>query len=119
MILLIRVLIIGSFSLAGDRLFSQDTARPRNSSRPVEQPIYRPTPTQSQSQPAPAIRSASSLNRPAAPQAPSTPNTFRPAPKPNNPNQPSSFVRPEPTYHNLSFNGPSNDRSATDRNYDA
>src|SRR5512141_3393663 len=28
MILLIRVLIIGSFSLAGDRLFSQDTARP-------------------------------------------------------------------------------------------
>jgi hypothetical protein len=119
MILLIRVLIIGSFSLAGDRLFSQDTARPRNSSRPVEQPIYRPTPTQSQSQPAPAIRSASSLNRPAAPQAPSTPNTFRPAPKPNNPNQPSSFVRPEPTYHNLSFNGPSNDRSSGDRNYDA
>src|SRR5512135_2559536 len=87
MILLIRVLIIGSFSLAGDRLFSQDTARPRNSSRPVEQPMYRPTPAQSQSQP--AIRSASSLNRPAAPQAPSTPNTFRPAPKPNNPNQPS------------------------------
>jgi hypothetical protein len=116
MILLIRVLIIGSFSLAGDRLFSQDTARPRNSSRPVEQPMYRPTPAQPQQ---PAIRSASSLNRPAAPQAPSTPNTFRPAPKPNNPNQPSSFVRPEPTYHNLSFNGPSNDRSSGDRNYDA
>jgi|WetSurMetagenome_2_1015567.scaffolds.fasta_scaffold84715_2 hypothetical protein len=118
MILLIRVLIIGSFSLAGDRLFSQDSARARNSSRPVEQPIYRPTPAQSQSQ-QPAIRSASSLNRPSAPQAPSTPNTFRPAPKPNNPNQPSSFVRPEPTYHNLSFNGPSNDRSNGDRNYDA
>src|SRR5512139_2420065 len=50
MILLIRVLIIGSFSLAGDRLFSQDTARPRNGSRPVEQPMYRPAPTQSQSQ---------------------------------------------------------------------
>jgi hypothetical protein len=117
MILLIRVLIIGSFSLAGDRLFSQDTARPRNTSRPVEQPVYRPSPTQSQ----PAIRSASSLNRPAAPQTPSTPNTFRPAPKPNNPNQPSSFARPEPTYHNLSFYGPSNDRSNSgDRsNYDA
>ena len=118
MILLIRVLIIGSFSLAGDRLFSQDTARPRNSSRPVEQqPIYRPAPTQSQQ---PAIRSASSLNRPVAPQTPSTPNTFHPAPKQNNTNQPSSFVRPEPTYHNLSFNGPSNnDRSNSDRNYDA
>jgi hypothetical protein len=116
MILLIRVLIIGSFSLAGDRLFSQDSARTRSNARPVEQPIYRPTQTQSQQ---PAIRSASSLNRPAAPQTPSTPNTFRPAPKPNNPNQPSSFVRPEPTYHNLSFNGPSNDRSSGDRNYDA
>ena len=118
MILLIRVLIIGSFSLAGDRLFSMDHARPRNNPRPVEQPAptYRPAQTQSQ----PIIRSASSLNRPAVPQSPpSTPNTFRPAPKPNNPNQPSSFVRPEPTYHNLSFNGPSNDRSNGDRNYDA
>ena len=118
MILLIRVLIIGSFSLAGDRLFSIDHARPRNNSRPVEQPAptYRPAQTQSQ----PIIRSASSLNRPAVPQSPpSTPNTFRPAPKPNNPNQPSSFVRPEPTYHNLSFNNPSNDRSNGDRNYDA
>ena len=118
MILLIRVLIIGSFSLAGDRLFSMDHARPRNNARPVEQPAptYRPAQTQSQ----PIIRSASSLNRPAVPQSPpSTPNTFRPAPKPNNPNQPSSFVRPEPTYHNLSFNSPSNDRSNGDRNYDA
>jgi hypothetical protein len=115
MILLIRVLIIGSFSLAGDRLFSMDHSRSRSHSRPVEQPVYRPTPAQSQQ---PAIRSASSLNRPAAPQTPATPNTFRPTPKPNNTNQPSSFVRPEPTYHNLSFNGPSNDRSSNDRNYD-
>jgi hypothetical protein len=119
MILLIRVLIIGSFSLAGDRLFSMDHARPRNNPRPVEQPSYRPTPIQSQSQP--VIRSASSLNRPTPPPSTSSsPNTFRPAPKPNNTNQPSSFVRPEPTYHNLSFNGPtSNDRSSGDRNYDA
>jgi hypothetical protein len=117
MILLIRVLIIGSFSLAGDRLFTIDHARPHNNARPVEQPVYRPAPTQSQQ---PVIRSASSLNRPPAPQTPpSTPNTFRPAPKPNNTNQPSSFVRPEPTYHNLSFNSPTNDRSNGDRNYDA
>lgn len=119
MILLIRVLIIGTFSMAGDRLYTTDTAkRSYNNSRPVEQPSYRPTaPTQSQ----PALRSASSLNRPTNVQnTPPSTNTFRPAPKPNNnPNQPSSFNRPDPTYHNLSFNGPSNDRSGSDRSYDA
>ena len=119
MILLIRVLIIGTFSLAGDRLYSMESKRSYNSARPVEQPSYRPSvPTQSQ----PVIRSASSLNRPNnVPSAPPSSNTFRPAPKPGNPNQPSSFTRPEPTYHNLSFNGPSpsNDRSGSDRPYDA
>lgn len=117
MILLIRVLIIGTFSLAGDRLFTTSEARAQNSARRVEQPSYRPSPPPSQ----PAIRSAASLNRPSSTPAPGTPpgsNTFRPAPKPNN-NQSSSFVRPEPTYHNLSFNGPSNDRSNNDRPYDA
>ena len=117
MILLIRVLIIGTFSLAGDRLYTTDQKRSYNSSRPVEQPSYRPSiPTQSQA----ALRSASSLSRPAnVPTAPpSTSNTFRPAPKTSN-NQPSSFVRPEPTYHNISFNGPGNDRSGSDRSYDA
>jgi hypothetical protein len=119
MILLIRVLIIGTFSMAGDRLYTTDAKRSYNSPRPVEQPSYRPsTPAQAQ----PAIRSASSLNRPT--NVPSTPpgnNTFRPAPKSGSGNnQPSSFVRPEPTYHNLSFNGPSNnDRSGSDRSYDA
>jgi hypothetical protein len=113
MILLVRVLIIGTFSLAGDRLFStaSDSRRPYNSPRPVEQPSYRPAATQQQ----PAIRSAASLNRPV--QNTNTPNTFRPAPKPAN--QQTSFVRQEPTYHNLSFNGPSNDRSGSDRSYDA
>ena len=112
MILLVRVLIIGTFSLAGDRLFttSSDSRRPYNNSRPVEQPSYRPAAATQQQ---PAIRSAASLNRPAQ----NTPNTFRPAPKPAN--QQTSFVRQEPTYHNLSFNGPSNDRSGSDRSYDA
>ena len=113
MILLVRVLIIGTFSLSGDRLFTtaSDSRRPYNSPRPVEQPSYRPAATQQQ----PAIRSAASLNRPV--QNTNTPNTFRPAPKPAN--QQTSFVRQEPTYHNLSFNGPSNDRSGSDRSYDA
>ena len=114
MILLVRVLIIGTFSLSGDRLFTtaSDSRRPYNSPRPVEQPSYRPAATQQQ----PAIRSAASLNRPV--QNTNTPNTFRPAPKPAN--QQTSFVRQEPTYHNLSFNAPSNnDRSGSDRSYDA
>jgi hypothetical protein len=110
MILLVRVLIIGTFSLAGDRLFTtaSDTRRPYNSPRPAEQPSYRPAAAQQ-----PALRPASSLNRPVQ----NTSNTFRPAPKPAN--QQTSFVRQEPTYHNLSFNGPSNDRSGSDRSYDA
>ncbi|HKX55876.1 MAG TPA: hypothetical protein VJN01_07240, partial [Xanthomonadales bacterium] len=42
MILLIRVLIIGTFSLAGDRLFTTDERRSYNSPRPVQQQTYRP-----------------------------------------------------------------------------
>lgn len=112
MVLLIRVLIIGSFSLAGDRLFSTESQRHYNRPRSMgEQPTYRPVSQQ------PAIRSAASLNRPAQN---TSSNTFRPAPKQNN-NQQTSFVRPEPTYHNVSFNGngQSNDRSGNDRSYDA
>jgi len=105
MILLIRVLIIGTFSLAGDRLFTTDERRGYNNPRPSQQQTYRPV-----SQP--IIRSASSLNQPTAQNT-----TFRPAPK--SPQQ-TSFVRQEPTYHNL--HGQSNDRSASsssnDRSYD-
>lgn len=113
MILLIRVLIIGTFSLAGDRLFT--TSSERRSSyntqpRPAQQQSYRSVPEQQ-----PVARSASSYNRPTPQQ--SAPNTFRPAPKPAS--QQTTFVRPEPTYHNV-FNGPnkSNDRSAADRSLD-
>jgi hypothetical protein len=105
MILLIRVLIIGTFSLAGDRLFTTAERRGYNNSRPLQQQTYRPV-----SQP--IMRSASSLNQPTAQNT-----TFRPAPK--SPQQ-TSFVRQEPTYHNL--HGQSNDRSASsssnDRSYD-
>jgi hypothetical protein len=108
MILLIRILLIGTFSIAGDRLFTTGERRAYNNDpRPVQQ-SYRPAQAQ------PAVRSASSLNRPVVQ---NTPNTFRPAPKPST--QQTSFVRPEPTYHNLSFNGQSSDRSGSDRSYDA
>jgi hypothetical protein len=108
MILLVRVLIIGTFSIAGDRLFTTADQRTYNAPRPAQESSYRPV-----SQNA-AIRSASSLNRPATQ---NSPNTFRPAPKP--PTQQTSFVRQEPTYHNLSHNGPSNNTSGSDRSYDA
>lgn len=107
MILLVRVLIIGTFSIAGDRLFTTGEQHAHNSPRPAQQSSYRPVSQQ------PAVRSASSLNRP-APQ--NSTSTFRPAPKP--PAQQASFVRQEPTYHNLSYNGPSNNQSG-DRSYDA
>ena len=102
MVLLIRVLIIGTFSLAGDRMFTTSDQRTYNNyPKPAQQQTYRPS-----SQP--VLRPASTLNRPVqtTPSMQAQPNTFRPAPKP--PVQQTSFVRPEPTYHNLS--GQNNDR---------
>ena len=94
MILLIRVLLIGTFSIAGDRLFSTDERRAyTNAPKPAAQSNYRP---------------ASSINRPV--QTPSS-GTFRPAAKPTHQ---ASFSRPEPTYHNLSYG-----QSEGDRAYDA
>jgi hypothetical protein len=100
MILLIRVLIIGTFSLAGDRLFTTDERRAYNNPQPAQHQTYRPANQ-------PVLRPASSLNRPVPTQSMQTQNTFRPAPK--QPVQQTSFMRQEPTYHNLS--GQNNDRS--------
>ncbi|MBN2118162.1 MAG: hypothetical protein JW730_16425 [Anaerolineales bacterium] len=103
MILLVRVLIIGTFSLAGDRLFTTDTRRSYNSPRPAQQSSYTPQSS---------LRPASSLSRPAQSNA----ATFRPAPKTNTPHQ-TSFTRPEPTYHNLY--GQNNNERTSDRSYGA
>jgi hypothetical protein len=85
MVWLIRVLIIGTFSLAGDRLFSQDNRRPSSAARPASRPQT--------SRATASLRPASSLPRPA--------NSYtRPAPKPQG-----SYSRPEPTYQNMSFSG--------------
>jgi len=90
MVWLIRVLIIGTFSLAGDRLFSQDNQRSRNYSRPA--PRRQPQTSRATA----SLRPASSLPRPV--------NSYtRPAPKP----QSSYNTRPEPTYQNMSFSGQS------------
>jgi len=94
MVWLIRVLIIGTFSLAGDRLFSQDNRRVSSTTR-------RPAPRRPQPQTSRAtasLRPASSLPRPT--------NSYRPAPKPQN-----SYQRPEPTYQNMSFVGRNQNQS--------
>ena len=110
MILLIRVLIIGTFSIAGDRLFSmQDNRAYHNNPRPVQQQTYRPINQQSQA----GLRPASSLNRPVQTtmQAQGI-NTFRPvSPAPKPPMQQTSFTRPEPTYHPYNNAQQNNDRS--------
>jgi hypothetical protein len=90
MVWLIRVLIIGTFSLAGDNLFSTAEMRgyQNQSHRAMPSQAYRPSTGQ-----ASALRPASSLPRPAS-------QTYHPAPKPAS--QP-TYNRPEPTYHNMSF----------------
>jgi hypothetical protein len=95
MVLLIRVLIIGTFSLAGDRLFTTGEQRYRTNSRPLNQAVNQS-----------GLRPASSLNRPV------TSGSFRPSPKPV---QQTSFNRSEPTYHNASFS----ERSQGNERYNA
>ena len=98
MIWLIRVLLIGTFSLAGDRLFT--TAETRAYAQRSVQVDQRPR--QAYNQPAvnqplnqPVLRPASSLPRP--PNAYN--NSYRPAPKTVTPSTQASFIPPEPTYH--------------------
>jgi hypothetical protein len=91
MVWLIRVLIIGTFSVAGERLFSQVDTRDNQSARP--RPVLQP---------------ASQLN---SNRRPAVNNPFRPAPKARP--EPTYAARPEPTYHNLSMNA----RSAREAEY--
>jgi hypothetical protein len=85
MVWLIRVLIIGTFSVAGDNLFST-AERQAYTNRPGAQ-------SSSAGVAASMLRPASSLPRPVS-------QSYHPAPKPINQ---ATFNRPEPTYHNLSF----------------
>ena len=89
MVFLIRVLIIGTFSVAGERLFSQSDHRVSRASRSNN---LRPAPTRA---PSPTRSLAQSTGGP---------STFRPSPK--NFSQPASMSsRPEPTYHPMSMSG--------------
>lgn len=82
MVWLIRILIIGTFSVAGDRLFSQDNHPERSQSRTSKRQPVRPL--------------NSRRTTPAA--------SFRPAPK--------SRARVEPTYHSVSMKSNQNSLKA-------
>ncbi len=133
MVWLVRVLIIGTFSLAGDRLFTTDEQRPTQYKSQYQQPqqTQRPynapqpqsrtsTPGyQTQQRPVnqpvnqPILRPASQINRPVN----SSAGSFRPAPKPaTSAPQQSSFIPPEPTYHPVSYTARSSESSS---HYDA
>jgi len=99
MVWLIRVLIIGSFSVAGDRLFSQ--ADKRQMVRPRAQPRVA---IEQQS-----MRSLGTGRAQASRSIPSPTPAFRPAPK-TPLSQESVFTRPEPTYHPLGMSAASNER---------
>ncbi len=81
MVWLIRVLIIGTFSVAGERLFSQGDSQTMT--------------TRS------LARSSASLGTPRTRPSISTP--FRPVPKTARAEGTGTYGRPEPTYHNLSM----------------
>jgi len=103
MVWLIRVLIIGSFSVAGERLFSQ--ADKRTIARPRTQPRIA-----LESQP---VRSLGT-GRAVSPRAASPANSsFRPAPK-TPVQQDSIFNRPEPTYHPVGMNAASNEKAGVE-----
>ena len=124
MVWLVRLLLIGTFSLAGDRLFTTAQShqsqnqyqqpRPTYNNNPQPRPAYQSQPQRPANQPSnqPIFRPASQINRPVNPSS----SNFRPAPKPVS-SQQSSFIPPEPTYHPVSYEARNSDNG--DRRFDA
>ena len=101
MVWLIRVLIIGTFSVAGDRLFTQAedglTRSQFSSSRRVRSLNNGGT-----------LKKKSAVSSLSSARAPS----YRPSPKPPpNPNPDPKYTHPEPTYHPVSMSARPNGRS--------
>ena len=96
MVWLIRILIIGTFSVAGDRLFSQGERRPRSRSSVVQNALSRTS------------NGIRPLNQPAM-------AGFRPAPK-NLAQSGQGPNCPEPTYRPISMNGSSSNNYPQHRN---
>jgi hypothetical protein len=107
MVWLSRVLIIGTISVAGDRLFSQADVQTRRQTNTAKK--------RSVSQPKPFGSRLSKLRRnvSTAPHS-STQSSYRPAPKPEPTYEPDYGVQ-EPTYHPVSFSGNQNRQGNTTR----
>ena len=88
---LIRVLIIGTFSVAGDRLFSQDSQYNNNN-------------ISSRSQ------SKRTNGAPIQARKPATRSAYKPMPQPDQ-----SYSRPEPTYHPLSMSASGRNKGSSSR----
>jgi hypothetical protein len=99
MVWLIRVLIIGTFSVAGDKLFSTAEGSFRG------QHSYRASGSQGLANQPAAMRAASSLPRPISP-------AYRPTPKPASP---PAYETAEPTYQAVPFEASSSEASGTRR----
>jgi hypothetical protein len=110
MVWLSRVLIIGTISVAGDRLFSQaDLRLPGRMRRGNTQSRSK---TKTRSQPKPFGGHTSPIRRGVS--AAPTNAAYRPAPKPE-PNYESDYGVQEPTYHPVSFSGNQNRQRNTTR----
>lgn len=145
MVWLVRILIIGTFSLAGDRLFTTDEQRPtqykpqyqpqqqtqRQYNAPQPRPSYQTQQAQQTQQPRPSYQTQSQrtpvnqpVNQPILRPASqisrpvnSNASSFHPAPKPaTTTSQQSSFIPPEPTYHPVSYNARNSESTS---HYDA
>ena len=104
---LIRVLIIGTFSVAGERIFSQDdspSAR-RGLQMNFSSAVSKPKPQPNRSRPATTYSRPTNVN-----QRPASQTSFRPS---------ANRSRPEPTYHPISMQAnPNRPQSSSDRNQD-
>ncbi len=98
MVWVIRVLIIGTFSVAGDRLFTQGNTR-THASRPSVFNRSAATTRRSEQPSTVSARPAANLSS-----RPAVQSSFRPAPRTASQEQAN---RPEPTYHPASMSGKS------------
>jgi len=117
MVWVIRVLIIGTFSIAGERIFSMAGDRPafggfQSKPRPASTPAARPPLYTPSPRPTPAMISARPRSRqgPVPSQAP-----FRSASKPEPAYRPESVSRMEPTYHPIGVSASPKDETVTVR----
>lgn len=96
MVWVIRILIIGTFSLAGERMFASTDKTRRAYSQ------QQPVPARNDHSPVrPTVNTGSTASRPVLAPA----SSFRPQPKPAQRPE-NSYTRGEPTYHNLMSSRP-------------